>query len=447
MLRRSSLWLVLLASAGCFSSSNPGSGPDANAMDAADDALDATAVPDAVADAAPDAGADATLQDAPADTYVADTYVADTAPGDSSVVDAPPDASALDAAPDASEAGASGLVCPPVDAGTPGSGTAAASCSTTGPGLSNCGAGGTDSCCTSLEVPCGTYYRGYTNPGDGGANFTSPASVSSFRLDEYDVTVGRFRQFVNAVLPADGGAGWTPAPGSGKHAHLNGGMGLVDYGATTDGGVAYETGWLASDDTNIAPTDANLDCFGIFETWTPTPGSQENLPINCVNWYEAYAFCIWDGGFLPSEAEWEYAAAGGSQQREYPWGETDPGTASQYAIYGSGTGYCYYPGDTSTSDCTGQSNIAPVGSLPAGAGLWGQLDLEGNMFVWNLDGFGYSTYNTLCPDCTDTTNTANRVLRGSSFFASLPALYPAQRNDTTPTTRNRETGFRCARTP
>jgi formylglycine-generating enzyme required for sulfatase activity len=45
---------------------------------------------------------------------------------------------------------------------------------------------------------------------------------------------------------------------------------------------------------------------------------------------EAYAFCIWDGGFLPSEAEWECAAAGGPDQREYPWGSTDPGTANLY---------------------------------------------------------------------------------------------------------------------
>ena len=70
-------------------------------------------------------------------------------------------------------------------------------------------------------------------------------------------------------------------------------------------------------------------------TWTPSPvsgsASQENLPINCVDWAEAYAFCIWDGGFLPSEAEWEYAAAGGSLQLDYPWGSAGPGTLNAYA--------------------------------------------------------------------------------------------------------------------
>ena len=214
------------------------------------------------------------------------------------------------------------------------------SCAPGGPGLSNCG-GAVESCCTTLAVPGGTYDRTY-NPLDTNGNVTltadggptgeaDPAGVSGFRLDKYQVTVGRFRQFVEAVLSGDGGLAWTPPAGSGKHTHLNGGNGL-----NCDAGW-LRAGWVTSDNGNIAPTNANLACPGD-GTWTDTPGSQENLPINCVNWYEAYAFCIWDGGFLPSEAEWEYAAAGGSQQREYPWGSTASGDANQYAIYD-----CYYP--------------------------------------------------------------------------------------------------------
>src|SRR5208337_5658772 len=96
------------------------------------------------------------------------------------------------------------------------------------------------------------------------------------------------------------------------------------------------SGWQAAWESYVTPTNASLACTGM--TWTSAPGTQETLPINCVNWYAAYAFCIWDGGFLPREAEWEYAAAGGSEQREYPWGSAAPGTTNQYAIYG-----CYYP--------------------------------------------------------------------------------------------------------
>jgi formylglycine-generating enzyme len=186
-------------------------------------------------------------------------------------------------------------------------------------------------------VTGGTYDRAYDldtagNLISGGpVDESAPATVSSYRLDKYEVTVGRFRQFVAAW-----NGGYTPPPGSGKHAYLNGGRGLLDSASPG----TYEAGWLASDDDNIAPTDSNLiECGTLGDsTWTEIAGSQESLPINCVNWYDAYAFCIWDGGVLPSEAEWGYAAAGGSQQREYPWGSTDPGTTNRYAIY-----YCNYP--------------------------------------------------------------------------------------------------------
>jgi len=174
------------------------------------------------------------------------------------------------------------------------------------------------------------YDRTYVNSGSGPTGEADPATVTSFRLDKYEVTVGRFRQFVSAW---NGGAGYVPPAGSGKHTHLNGGQGLASSGSAG----AYEPGWVATDDGNVAPTDANLACAqpsAGYATWTTVPGSNESLPINCVSWWDAYAFCIWDGGFLPSEAEWEYAAAGGSQQLEYPWGGMPPVSGNQYAIYG-----------------------------------------------------------------------------------------------------------------
>jgi sulfatase modifying factor 1 len=329
----------------------------------------------------------------------------------------------------------------PSDAGT-GAGTPP-SCAPGGPGMTNCGPGGsgTESCCTSLEVAGGTYDRAYLSDADGGATgLADPATVSSFRLDKYLVTVGRFRQFVNAVLPPDGGAGWMPAAGSGKHVHLNDGKGL----AATGGG--YEPGWLATDDIYVVPTNANLAySFLGYATWTDSAGTQENLPINSVNWYEAYAFCTWDGGFLPSGAEWEYAGAGGSQQREYPWGSTDPGTSNLYAIYG---GFYWCP------SCPGAATIVPpVGTAARGAGAWGQLDLTGELSVWVLDWYSQG-YPDPCTDCAyaNPPPLANksRIFRGGDYSAMSPkgGLLPSDMGGQgIPSTRETYLGFRCARTP
>jgi sulfatase modifying factor 1 len=241
---------------------------------------------------------------------------------------------------------------------------------------------------------------------------------------------------VNAVFPPDGGTGWLPSPGSGKHTYLNGGQGLANSGS----GGGYETGWLTSDNSNVAPTNANLGCNdgNSYQTWTTSAGSNENLPIDCENWWEAYAFCIWDGGFLPSEAEWEYAAAGGSQQREYPWGSMDPGMSNQYAIYGG-----HYP--SGTGSCTDVSCIAPVGTATAGAGRWGQLDLAGDMYQWNLD--WYATYADPCTDCADLTAASYRLARGGCFSTPAWTLLLSFRSNPPPTTRYSSIGLRCSRSP
>jgi formylglycine-generating enzyme required for sulfatase activity len=308
--------------------------------------------------------------------------------------------------------------------------------------MTDCGASH-ESCCTSLEVTAGAYYRDYTNTGIGPTGETDPATVSGFRLDKYDVTVGRFRQFVAAW---SGGTGYTPLAQSGKHAHLNGCRGLVN--AAEDAGVAYEDGWVSSDDGMIAPTDANLVCGPLpaFATWTHSVGDNEARPINCVNWYEAYAFCIWDGGFLPTEAEWEYAAAGGALQREYPWGSTAPERGNQYAIYGDGAGNCDYP---SLGPCTGVVNIAPVGTATLGAGFWGQLDLVGDVAVWLLDGFT-PRYVDPCVDCAYlplAIDDSERVFRSEYYGTTASNLLVWDRYGDGATDRGRGLGFRCARTP
>jgi formylglycine-generating enzyme required for sulfatase activity len=315
------------------------------------------------------------------------------------------------------------------------------SCRPTGPGMTDCGEG-SESCCTSLEVEGGTFYRTYVNNGGGPTGEADPATVSSFRLDKYEVTVARFREFMRAWA---GGAGYLPFAGSGKHSHLNGGLGLVDVGvAAGDAGPVYETGWVPDYGAYIA---AAVEPGWGYTTWTASPGPYEKLPINFVTWYAAYAFCIWDGGFLPSEAEWEYAAAGGSLQREYPWGSMDPGTRNEYAIYGGGD-VCYYP---SGAACTfTPANIAPVGTPTLGAGAWGQLDLAGNLYEWNLD-WGASPYVAPCTDCADLSVVPSyatfRVMRGGDFFDFPRVFLPTYRNSDLPEYGDAAIGLRCARGP
>ncbi len=220
-----------------------------------------------------------------------------------------------------------------------------------------------------------------------------------------------------------------------------------------DGGATYETGWDALDWDDSTDTDpANLAqyCTMGGTTWTAVAGDGDDLPISCVNWYEAYAFCIWDGGFLPSEAEWEYSAAGGSDQLQYPWGSTDPiqgtcpGAACSYAING-----CNYPGSL------GSCEIAPVGYAWAGAGRWGQLDLGGNLAEWVLDGAlptatpaPIVTYPNPCIDCVDVTNPSQgRQVRGGAFDNAEAAMLPYFYDDGPAAFHQNDTGFRCARAP
>jgi sulfatase modifying factor 1 len=308
---------------------------------------------------------------------------------------------------------------------------ALSTCGPGGPGLTNCGPGGSgdESCCASPEVTGGTFYRSYDD-----VTYVStayPATVSTFRLDRYEVTVGRFRQFVDAVV-----AGWRPAAGSGKHTHLNGGRGLAGAGG------GYETGWDASWTSLLATTSSawttNLSCQD-GPTWTAAPGQLENEPINCQTWQEAYAFCIWDGGFLPSEAEWNYAAAGGggpTGQRVYPW--SSPSTSTTIDCSHALTYGCFpdFP------DSVGSTS-------PAGDGAFGQADLAGNVWEWTADSYSTSYASSSCVDCVDLSPATGKALRGGAFWDGTEDALAAARASFAfePSYRSESVGVRCARTP
>jgi formylglycine-generating enzyme required for sulfatase activity len=283
-----------------------------------------------------------------------------------------------------------------------------------------CGPASNESCCTSLLVTGGAFYRSYDGVSAGYTSQAYPATVSDFRLDKYEVTVGRFRKFKAAW---DGG--WRPAAGDGRHTHLNGGSGLANSGA-----AGYEPGWDTAWAPSVAPTDVNLSCAAN-QTWTSSAGANENRPMNCPNWYEQYAFCIWDGGFLPSEAEWNYAAAGGSEQRVYPWSTPPTSTSID---------------DTRAVYCGGScSTTQNVGVKPAGNGKYGQADLAGNLWEWTLD--GYALYEVTCSNCSYLSSGASgRVVRGGDFYYDASALLSAGRYvSVDPAPRNSNIGSRCAR--
>jgi formylglycine-generating enzyme required for sulfatase activity len=138
----------------------------------------------------------------------------------------------------------------------------------------------------------------------------------------------------------------------------------------------------------------------------------------------------WDGGFLPSESEWEYAAVGGDQQQEYPWGWSDPGLTNQFEIYGRHFG---------------NQILAPVGIATLGAGRWGQLDLAGEVEEWTLD-WHADSYISPSVDGASLTPTPYRSVRGGDLPITLQGAGPYTITDVGgPTGRGDIVGFRCAR--
>lgn len=265
-----------------------------------------------------------------------------------------------------------------------------------------CGQFGTNDCCAAPTVT-----GGVDSFGD---------NVATFALDKYEVTVGRFKNFINAY-------GGPPANGAGANP------------AMSDSGW-QSPAWNSSIAANKAALTSAVQCHATYQTYASTTAN-DFLPMNCVSWYEAVAFCAWDGGFLPSVDQWLYAAMGGEVGWTYPWGFTPVPTD----LLDSTAAYANYKcmGDGSAPDSCAFGDFLRVGSKPAGTGKYGHLDLAGSMFERTID-------RCQGGDCEGPDAPYGYIWGGSfsypaSHLAALAGgLFPDSKHDA-------GTGFRCARGP
>ena len=95
---------------------------------------------------------------------------------------------------------------------------------------------------------------------------------------------------------------------------------------------------------------------------------------------------------------------------------------------------------------TGPTDIAPVGTATLGAAYWGQLDMAGEVFEWNLD--WYAPYVDPCINCANLTSTTVRVIRGGNYGGVSLNLQAENRDFfEDPGDHDSVIGFRCARSP
>jgi formylglycine-generating enzyme required for sulfatase activity len=168
-------------------------------------------------------------------------------------------------------------------------------------------------------------------------------------------------------------------------------------------------------------------------------GNRDDHPINCVDWFQAQAYCEWAGKSLPTEAQWEKAARGPNGNL-YPWGNA-PNPTCEHAILSAG----YMMGGCNTE------RTWPVGSRPNGASVYGVMDLIGNVGEWTRDPFDRDLHTNADYKDPQGVSGAGHATRGGNFLdLTLGGKRPynaGRRNNPPPEQASATVGFRCVKTP